>query len=209
MCQGAHDYIPATNVAKLEMIYDQDGQEVVNVFHFLSDQGWDAQRLGLLCGLMADWYDGSIKPNYPNEYSLRIIKATDLTSQSAPTSESDFVPPNFGGDLTANQLPNNVTVVIKWITAKRGRSYRGRTYYPCLTETMAVGNRLTVEGVAAVGGAAGALFTAATDAQWWPVVVSYCANKTWRTTAEVTRITAYSLNEVLDSQRRRLPERGR
>lgn len=209
MCTGTHPYIPATNVAKGEVIYDQDGQEVVNVFHFLSDVGWDATRLGQLCEMLSEWVTASILPDYPLEYSLREIKCTDLTTQTGAVAQTFFSPPGFGEQTTSNPLPNNCSVVIKWITGKRGRSYRGRTYYPCITDAMAAGNKLTVGGLATVGNAAGELFTAALDHQWWLVVVSYCHDKAWRTVADITRITSYAVDETLDSQRRRLPGRGR
>lgn len=209
MCTGSHPYIPVANVAKGEVIMDQDGQEVVNVFHFLSDVGWDDSRLAGLCDMLSSWWEGSIQTAYPAEYSLRSVKCTDLTTQTAATAQTDFSPPTFGGDSASEPLPNNVSVVIKWITGKRGRSYRGRTYYPCLTTVMVAANRLTVGGLATVSAAAGALFAEAVSRQWWPVVVSYCHDGAWRTSADVTRITSYGVNEVLDSQRRRLPERGR
>lgn len=209
MCLGEHPYIPVDRVAKLEMIYRQDEQVVVNVFHYMSDQGWTAERLAELCDEAKVIFDNLLKPNYPAIYSLRTIKATDLTSQTGPTAERDYVPPVFGTDITNDPMPNNVTVCTKWVTAQRGRSYRGRTFHPCLTAIQVAGNSLSETGVTDVAGYSGAMLGTMAGFQWWLMVVSYCHDKAWRTTGVATRVTEFSLNEVLDSQRRRLPERGR
>lgn len=209
MCTGSHAYIPANHAAKLELIYDQDDQLVVNTFHAVNDQGWNASTLAQFCSLGKNWFDANVKFFYPVEYSLRAVRATDLTTQDGAVSELSIVPPDFGANTENVPLPNNVTVVIKWNTSKRGRSYSGRMFYPCLMDHMVAGNRLNSAGVSAVGTAGAGMLTAVQQAGWRPVVVSYCNNKAWRTEAAVTQIDTYSLNEVLDSQRRRLPERGR
>jgi len=209
MCTGSHPYISANNVAKVEFIYDQDGQQVVNIFHVLSGSGWTTTSMAVTADACAAWFEGSMAADYPAEYSLRTIKVTDLSSPNAPVVQRDYVPPTFGENSAGNPLPNNVTVAVKWLTANRGRSYRGRTFWPVLMVSEVAANRLTSAAVSGIGGKVSQLKSALETGGHSMVVVSYCAGGVWRQNAQVTTIQSYGLNEVVDSQRRRLPERGR
>jgi hypothetical protein len=209
MCTGSHPFIPVSGVAKIEMIYEQDEQMVVNVFHVRSAGGWDASGLMAKADAMAGWFEGTLAPNYPVEYCLKSIKVTDLSTSTGAVAIREYSPPTFGEEATDSPLPNNVTLAVKWNTALRGRSYRGRTFWPCLLIGQVAGNRLNAGAVTAITTMVNALRTAIEAGGYTMVVVSYCNNKTWRTTGVATPITTFAINEVVDSQRRRLPERGR
>jgi len=209
MCTGTHPYIPVPNTAKFEMIFSQDDQTIVNVFHARAGSGWDATELTNMLDQLVSFFTDEMQGNYPIEYSLRLLRGTDLSSETGAVAERALFPPLFGTVEEANPLPNNVTAAVKWNTALRGRSYRGRTFIPCLMDPHVAGNRLSVAGLAYAGNYANGLYGCFTRGEIQMVVVSLCHGKQWRTTGVATAITSYSVNEVLDSQRRRLPERGR
>ena len=209
MCTGPHPYIPVPNVAKFEVIYNQEDQEVVNVFHSQTSAPMDASQLLGNIDFFIDMWNTTFKPHYHREYSLRRVRGTDLTTATGAVAERELFPPLFGGNETDSPLPNNVTVAIKWNTLMRGRSYRGRTFFPLLMDADVAGNRLTTTGLAHVSACAAGISSVFTRGVIQMVIVSYCHGKSWRTTGVATPVTTYSINEVLDSQRRRLPERGR
>ena len=209
MCIGTHDYIPVLNTVKAEMIYLQDGQYVENVWHVHSGSAWIPEEMALLADHLIAWWEVCYRPSYVTTYSLRTVRVTNLNTINSSVVERALNPPQFGTRTLDPALPNNVTVAIKWLTELRGRSYRGRTYIPCLTESLVAGNHLSEDGLTLSAFFASSLMDAINVAGRDLCIVSYCNDHTWRTEGVTTPVTAFSVNEVLDSQRRRLPERGR
>lgn len=209
MCTGQHAYIPVANTVKAEMIYLQDGQYVENVFHVKQGSGWTLEEMALVADNLLDFWENWYRPSYPSTYSLRTVRITNLNTVNSSVVERQLVPAQFGTRTLDPALPNHVTAAIKWVTMFRGRSYRGRTYIPCLTESLVAGNHLSEDGVTLVSSFAAHVHEALELGGHSHVVVSYCNEGAWRTDGVTTDIDTYGVNEVLDSQRRRLPERGR
>lgn len=107
------------------------------------------------------------------------------------------------------QLPNNVTLCIKWTTENRGRSFRGRTYHVGLTESQVTDNEVVAVAMGQFTTAYGALLTDLATAGWPLVIASRYANNQPRITGVATLVTGFSIDPFIDSQRRRLPGRGR
>jgi len=105
-------------------------------------------------------------------------------------------------------VPNNVAVVVKWITANRGRSYRGRTYHLGIPQGSVTGSVLTTGYRTSLVQAYSNFVLLGTTPTWTLSVASRYSNGQPRTNGVITPINALSINPTVDSQRRRLPERG-
>jgi hypothetical protein len=111
--------------------------------------------------------------------------------------------------VNEDTLPNNVTWAIKFNTANRGRSGRGRNYIIGLTKPKVAANLLNpITAGQFVDGYLDLLTDlAASDWEW--VVYSRFEDKVERTTGLAQPVVSVSFADlILDSQRRRLPGRG-
>lgn len=204
---NAMPFVPAPRTVKAELFFTQDGQRVENVLHFQFDSLVTAEDMENLGEALVSWWDTVMQPIVSNTVQLTAVKMTDLTTETSPVLEyTEGLP--LTGTLTTAALPNNVTVVIKWITAKRGRSFRGRTYHIGMLASQVLGNTLVNTFRTALTSAYSALTIPAGTANGVLSVVSYISNGSTRSVAEVTPVIGLTINPTVDSQRRRLPERG-
>jgi hypothetical protein len=135
---------------------------------------------------------------------------TDLSTQTSPTVTVTTGLP-ITGTNTSDPLPNHVALCVSFRTNGRGRSARGRNYVSGFGEDAASGNTFsgTIANPIAQGYAA--LINSATyTLDWEWVVYSRYENGDPRTEALIAPVDNVVLTDlVVDSQRRRLPGRGR
>jgi len=180
----------------------------MNVLNFFRDEGIDEAIMTALGDALVTWWTTEIKPGASSDISLTEILVTDISTETGgQVTITDGLPQV--GSISSDAIPMNATPVISLRTGARGRSYRGRVYHVGLG-TSAVANSRLVAGVADDLRDAYATLLDATyldpDAEW--SVVSRCQDQEWLTTAVVTPITGLIVDDILDSQRRRLPGRG-
>jgi len=213
MCTGTHDFIPAPNICQLELVYDLDDQIIENrVFIEGSDQ-WTLSTMAELATNAAQAFETNLSPLLSDQLQLTLVRCTDMEVDDGAGVEYEPVTAIFG-DISGGSLPNNVTLTTKFGSGLTGRSNRGRVYTPAIPRSSvatAAVNEVTAEVAGDFSSSWGNFFNdliGGTDNAARHVVVSYCFNKTWRTVANVVGVISYSTNQTLDSQRRRLPERG-
>lgn len=204
-------FVPAPNCARVEMVYTQAGQTMENVYHVKLAAGpFSDSNLIDAAAAFKTWWDTRLKSNVRTEVTLVKILATALDSQTAVGIEYTTGLPIAGTNSSGAPLPNNVTVAIKWLTAARGRSLRGRTYHIGLSSTSVTASEITTAERSVLLTAYGNLFTdlvGLTPALTLSVV-SYYSNNALRNSALITPIIDVGVDITLDSQRRRLPGRG-
>lgn len=201
-------FVPVPNTASLEYIYTWDGQVVQNVLHYGSASLIDTAALNGLTTAALSWWSANLRASISSACSLIAVRATDLTTQTGPVVEDTTGLPLAGTGASSAQ-PNNVTVAIKLITANRGRSFRGRVYHVGLPGTAVNANEITSTIRTNLRNAYLAALTLSTSPTWTFVVASKFTNNAPRTEGLATPVTDISVNPTVDSQRRRLPERGR
>jgi hypothetical protein len=108
------------------------------------------------------------------------------------------------GSETSPALPGNVTVAVKWLTATRGRSARGRTFHVGLCESQVSGNDVGGAVLVNLAAAYGALLTRVNVNFATLRILSYQTNGAPRTTAQATTVNALAIGSKIDTQRRRL-----
>jgi hypothetical protein len=204
-------FVPKDNTVQIAIRGRLHEQQVVNTLYFQNLTG--AGTSGDLASLGADiltWWAADMLPLLTVGYALREVYAVDMSSESAPTATVTPAAPQAGSNLNPS-LPNNVALCVSFRTAGRGRSSRGRNYISGLTEANADNNLFTEATANAVQAAYEKLLDAATfSLDWTWCVYSRYEDGLPRPEAFTPPIEAVVLTDlVVDSQRRRLPGRGR
>lgn len=200
-------FIPVPGVVLAELVFNQLGSITENTLYFHSAEGWDVDGMVDLAEQLKNWWTTRLRPGVPNSISLTAVKVTDLSSQNAPgIIDVNGLP--LAGQSVSEALPNNVTAAISFVTALRGRSYRGRNYVIGMVDAMISGNTINPANVTLFQNAYAALATDIISNAAVHVVVSRYNNNAPRVTGVATPVTGYTMENVVDSQRRRLPKRG-
>lgn len=189
-------------VVKVAFVFSRDNRTFINTFHVADPDGWDAASMHTLAVDMAGWWTLHYAGDMPAGVSLQQIQVR-LLDPSNPLAE-DYTTglPVAGGTVAAMEAAN-VTSTLSWRTGLAGRKYRGRTYVPSIAETQTTqDDKLTGAMSTALSIIANAFITAVTSGNRVPVVFHAATNT-------FTQIVSYVIENILDSQRRRLPNRGR
>jgi hypothetical protein len=204
-------FVPKANTVQIAIRGRLHGEQVVNTLYFqnLSGSGTSGDLASLGADILS-WFVADMIPLLTSGYGLREVYAVDMSSETAPTATVTPAVQTSGGNLSPS-LPNNVALCVSFRTAGRGRSSRGRNYISGLTEADVDNNVYTLATGNAVQAAYEKLLDAATfSLDWTWCVYSRYENGLPRPEAFTPPIEAVVLTDlVVDSQRRRLPGRGR
>lgn len=202
-------FIPTPGGVKVCMRYMKAGQQVCNVFHV--DVGGAPSTADLIAigGAFKDWWSAKVKPYQSEDVTLQAVEVTDIETLGAPGIEYTTGLPDTG-TVGAPPLPNNVTIASKLSSGLTGRSYRGRSYFVGLTPAYILADNQHINPT----------MSTAFNAMWEDLlsrivalgfelaILSLRNGGADRTSGVLTAVTNVLTNTVLDSQRRRLPERG-
>lgn len=132
---------PAINVCRVVLNYQIPGGIAQNVYHVYKSAGWDLDSLASCASTILDWESGRAVNNRSSQVGLLIAHLSDLTSMDSAfyaVSPSTFQT----GKLSANILPNNVTLALHATTGIRGTGRQGRTYWIGLAEEQTDGSAM-------------------------------------------------------------------
>lgn len=203
-------FIPVPNGIKVCMRFSKASQQVCNIFYVTTTSTVDAAFLNTLGATIKTWWNSYMKAGTTTDMSLEAIELTDVSAPGAIGIEYTTGLPIAGVDSSA-PMPNNVALAVKLSTGFTGRSARGRQYLAGLgLGSLAADNQQVAPAaktalLAAYNALLPALATAAVDL----VIASFVSGGVPRTTAVTNPVLSFFINNVLDSQRRRLPERGK
>jgi len=206
-------FVPAEDTAMFELVGTYFNQVCENTLYLRDATGWTAEKLETAAELLHDWWDINFSQALSDQYGLINIKATDLTSETAPGIEWPITPIAYG-KITGGGSPGNVALAVSFKTALRGRSYRGRNFISGLAKSSVVGNTVNSGITANMQTSYGILVNQLELANLEHVVVSRYSGVDAdgkpipRTNAVVTPVNAYVINADTDSMRRRLNGRG-
>lgn len=202
-------FIPAPNTMKAETRFTYHSQQVENVMYFRKEGAIELADFSVVGNNIVDSWNTHIKVMVSSELSFDAIKFTDASSESGPTLYYTTGLPLVGSLAGAACLPGNVTAVASLNTAKRGKSYHGRLYHVGITEAETIGNVLQSNMRASITAYLEEIMGNCHIEGYDLCVVSFYHNGAPRVTAEVTPVATIVVNGTLDSQRRRLPGRGK
>lgn len=198
---------PTDDVASCELRYTWQGENVENRLHFFRDGFTPADLLTLATECYTSWAS-YFSPITSNTVTLREAYATDLRTEDGPTAT--YAPGTLVTGINVNEsVTNNTALCLSLRTALRGRSRRGRFYTVGLTENVVANNRVSEAARTAWVQALTDLQIAVELVGWQLVVLSRVSGGVPRPVASSATVTQIlTVDDVVDSQRRRLPGRG-
>lgn len=202
-------HIPVPNTMRVCLRYTQIGQQVCNVFHVRAPNDPTLADLTEVAETMVAWWNAEMKPLTHAGVTLDAVEVTDISSDDQEGIVFTTGLP-LAGTHSGSSLPNNATLATKLTTGLAGRSRRGRSYFVGLPTTALETGSQTVSTTYATSlqGAFQELISALITAGFELVIASLYTNGAPRTTGIATPVENASVNRTVDSQRRRLPERG-
>lgn len=202
-------YTSFPQTVQVDMVGSLNGQVVTNCLHFVGSQNPDTQNMGDLAAALVSWWNTAIKNIVTTTGSLTLVRVTDLATQDGEVVSYQTGLP-IAGTASGDSLPNNVSLCFTKRTNKRGRSYRGRYYHWGMTEAHVTGNTVTGAVISQMINSLDLLKTMTVGTDIWALVVaSRFQNGSQIDPGVVTNVTGHTTDGVVDSQRRRLPGRGR
>lgn len=201
---------PVPNTVQCELKYLQDNQEVQNDLYFDRTDAITQANMANLADALFAWWQDYLQVSVHTGVLLKEIKCTPLSSQTAEPYAYTPTGGNFG-TLTGDAEPNNVTFCVSFNLAGRGRGFSGRNYTVGVTKGQVGNNTFSVVYAnlvtAAYSNLKGPNFT---DLGWRWVVVRRQANKVKLPAGIPSPVLNATFTDLtVDSQRRRLPGRGR
>lgn len=201
------------NVALVELIFSLHGSVIENTLFFEAGATPDASQMLDLGTAVGTWWADEVAPFLSQEITLTRVDVSGQESASSPGVSIPRIPADAGG-VADNALPANCALCISFRTALGGRSFRGRNYVAGVTEGNASGSILATanaNGILTAYNTLQSTISANVQSESWQwVVVSKFSGGLPRAAGVTTPISsAILVDYVVDSQRRRLPGRGR
>lgn len=189
-------------VVRVAIVMQRDTRQLVNTFHVNKPDAWTMTDLIQLANVVHTWWTTYYKIMVPNTVSLVQIQCRVYNPNVPLAYDLNISPPEAGTRGTTTE-PANATLSMSERTGLAGRKYRGRMYLAGLDSASTNQNDTVTSALVTL--AANALANLITGALPIPESVSIFH----RNTNTFTNVIAYVIENVIDSQRRRLPGRGR
>lgn len=201
-------FIPAPNIAQIEMRGRAHVERVENTLYFRKQTGTILQSdLDALTLFMSQEYLLAWKLQLPAEYVHTEVYGTDLSSATSFTS-TNVAQANTPGTLAGVALPGNASFCVSFRTPNRGRSGRGRNYWALVTEPDVTGNFLSAARRTAILGVYNRLIATPPLGWVWGILSRYTAGAPRPSGLFQTITQVIAVDDAIDSQRRRLAGRG-
>jgi len=209
-------FVPAPNTALIEVVYEWDGQVVENTLYYEKNTTPILTDLAALTDAVRAYIIDQVLPALAATIQLVRVVGTllDTIDGLQAFSTTDLPMSGSGGA----SVPNNVSICVSLKSANRGRSARGRNFIPGLPTAGFVESEMTPTLRAAFQTAWNGLITVAAEDGWTQVVCSRFSGFTIVDGKKVPTprpeavnyaiVSAQIIDDVADSQRRRLPGRG-
>lgn len=206
---------PCPETAEIRLQGTLNGQVVENVFHARIPTLPDTTDLEAIRDVVNDWATGDYSVTLSNSLTWTQLVITDLNTEGGVQVLKDMSAEG-GGDVDNPVKTNQDTFAVKLGTARAGRSFRGRFYWLALhSGTYSTPNTITPTAQAALVSAAQALIDNLATAGYPLGVLSRYSgvdanHKPIKRAAGLLTdvVTASASNNVVDTQRRRMPGHG-
>lgn len=203
-------FIPVPNVAAIEIRQLEGLQQVENTLYFLHAGAITPAALQQLVQDMMDFWIANMIPVQSGYVQLLEVYGRSLDNVSGYEETVTPTSATFGAE-GGDAMPNNVTICVSFRTGLTGRTSRGRNYWIGLAEGQVTSNLVNGSAIADILDAyTGMVGEEAVSAGWTWVVVSRYLNGSPRVSGSALTVTnVICTDNIVDSQRRRLPGRGR
>jgi hypothetical protein len=196
-------------VCKVALVFNRDTRTFINTFHVDAEVGeWDITQMIVLAENFRDWWNTHYRQAVSDKVSLVQVQVRKY-DPAVPLAYDLPVSPPLPGGRPGTVSPGNVTSTVSWRTGLAGRRFRGRIYNPGISEAdtseadelgSVVINLLAQAALQLI---TGALTTGELGVFHAPKDTPSAFDNT------ITEVVSAVVEDILDSQRRRLPGRGR
>lgn len=170
---------------------------------------WDVGAMQGLAEAYAAWLEDSLALVQSAQMEWSRVIVTQM-KEEGPLQYYHVPAAPIPGVLTDEALPNSIAACATISTGLGGRSYRGRIYVAGLTDVQVQGNLISDAARIAINNSVGDLVTAEAFTNYTLGVYSRYSNNAPRAAGVFTPATGVALRDnIVDTQRRRLPGRGR
>jgi len=200
---------PVGNGAEVVIKGQNQGEECVTTFGALGIVNWTGTMLENFVADVATAWQTYILPILPTSYTAFEVVGTGLRTASDFTFTYSYGG-GAAGTRTGNPMPNNVSLAIARKSNLAGRSNRGRIFWPGFCENDVLGNAIVGTFASTILSALGNFTTdAETSGNFALGVITRYSNNVLRNPAVVIITPTWAIvDATVDSQRRRLPNRG-
>lgn len=190
-------------VCRASIIMQRDTRQIVNTVHFYRSAGWTIADLTNLGAALQTWWTNFYAPMVPSQYALVNIHMQVYDPTGSPYVLDRNVSPAVGGSRGSTPEAGNVSLSLSLRAGLAGRAYRGRIYLAGVNEGDVSSTDIVSSGlVALAANALTALIGPSLPAGTSAVIFHRNDNL-------FSAIVAAVVENIVDSQRRRLPGRGR
>lgn len=190
--------------AKVSFVGNRDTREWVNVFHVHKTNGPIAPAdLVTLAGIYRAFWD-NYRAAVPTICALDVIELRGLDPLHPYALDYTNNLPSSGLRSGVATAPANVTLALSWRTGLAGRKHRGRNYIPGVVENdLTSDDRINSPFATLLSSIAAQYLAAIPGGGPYEPIIYHILNDTF------DAVTSFVIDSILDSQRRRLPGRGR
>lgn len=129
-------FVPFIDTAKVCIDFTLAGRPASICLHFHKSSATDQDYEDLATDV-ANSIDATFVADFTNDLSFNEVTVYDQTSETSPKYVSTSGLPQVGG-AAADTIPSQNAWVCTYETNRRGRSFRGRSYMPGLTDAQVV-----------------------------------------------------------------------
>jgi len=204
-------FVPCPNIAKVTLTGDLSGELAINDLHFERTAppitGLDIADLATAIG---EWWRDHMVPLLDDRYFFSQVKVVDLTSEASYQTVIGY---ETSGGVSGGGAPNNVAFCISFKSGLAGRAGNGRNFLPGIPLQYLSGNLINPEPLGLLLAVYYPLLVTGTGvlpAGWKWVTLSRRVAGAARPAGVGFGVSAVvATDNIVDSQRRRLPGRGR
>lgn len=198
-------FIALPNGIKIEIKMRKNGAPVINVEWGIVNVSITSELLQDVAQAVRGWWNTEMKPLMAASLTLEEIVVTQWDTAEG-WQEVYVESPPLAGTATGGDLPSNVAAVTTFLTGMTGRSNRGRVYNCGLTDAQVTGNTIGGAYLVAMLVAWNEFDATLESLSCDHVVASFVTEGAPREVGVATLINNYSMNNVIDTQRRRIPQ---
>lgn len=201
-------FVPVPDTVEVNLRQRLFGQQVENTMYFLFGAGTPSvSDMNTLAVSVENWFVANVMLYLSQDLTYHETFVTDLSTATSPTGLSIAAQGTAGG-VAQPSLPGNATICASFRSVARGRSSRGRNYLAGLPESIVTGNVVGSASLAGITAGYDVILTTPFAGWTWVVVSRYTAGAPRVTGVTFDVISAGFVDDLVDSQRRRLTGRG-
>lgn len=185
----------------MHMLDTTTGQEIVNVYHWIADPGPSSTQVDDTALYLATTLWTVVRACLPAAVQLVECTARDI-SITGGYSKTDNTNSGQLGTFGGTKAPGNTALAVSWRTIATGRRNRGRNYYGPMTTNGIINDRAQSGLVAALFQVGAALLGTPPEAN-----MSFAIRSV--SDGVMKLVSAFVIDTIADSMRRRLLNRGR